>query len=182
MRPRIVNSVWGFWVNIKNIETMSILEIFVIIAVTPAILLMFYGLYVHEQWKKFRRFLKKGDLVDKYLGEERKTYLVESVGEVFCSVINEDTGGKIMVPRSDIMPNFWFNYAPEYLIEKDLTCNQLLDILSEVKIDSMTPELSRIRLELKEVKRSRAKGGLIKIASSKYILNLINSGGRSAAE
>jgi len=46
----------------------------------------------------------------------------------------------------------------------------------------MTPELSKIREQLKEFKRSNQKGGLIEIENSEYIVNLIDSGGKSAAE
>jgi hypothetical protein len=58
---------------------------------------------------------------------------------------------------------------------KNLTCNQLLDKFSEIKIDSMTPELGKKRQQLIELKRSTPKGGLMLIEESEEILNLINN-------
>lgn len=63
-------------------------------------------------------------------------------------------------------------------IMKNLTCNQLLEKFGEIKIDAMTPELNKVYLNLKGVKRYHARGGLIEITNTEEILELINSGGR----
>jgi len=57
---------------------------------------------------------------------------------------------------------------------KNLTCNQLLEKFGDIKINSMTPELSKIREQLIEFKRSHIKGGLMEIENSKTIVDIIN--------
>jgi len=91
---------------------MNILEIITIIVLVALTLTMFYGLYVHEQWKNFNRHLKKGDPVDVYLGEVRTTYHIEKVGEIFCE-IKVESGTIIKVERTSLYPKFSFDYKPE---------------------------------------------------------------------
>lgn len=76
----------------------NILEILVAVAFVILILAsIIYGQLMKRKWKHFDMFLKDGDLVDYYSGEERITYRVEKVGMIYCEIRNEDTGNIIKV-------------------------------------------------------------------------------------
>jgi len=59
--------------------------------------------------------------------------------------------------------------------KKWLTTNQLIDKFDSIPIDSMSPQLGRIRQNLINMKRSHPKGGLIKEPNTQMIMFLIEA-------
>ncbi len=55
-----------------------------------------------------------------------------------------------------------------------MTINQLLDEINELKIDSITPAIGKIRQNLINHKKESAKGGLIKVDQTHSIMLLIS--------
>jgi len=87
-----------------------------LIIIVPLGIIVLYGTYMMQKWKNFNRFLKRGDIVDFFVNEERHQYTVVGVGHIFCKIQYAD-GDEIKVHKSEIYPNFWTNYKPAPFIE-----------------------------------------------------------------
>ena len=93
------------------------LEIIVCTVIIVLVLAMFWSLYVEEVNKRFDKYLKVGDTVDYYIGEEREMFTVAKMGPIFIEIINIETGEELRVPRGYIYAHIGFNYKPKVHIE-----------------------------------------------------------------
>jgi uncharacterized membrane protein len=96
-------------------ENFIKIALLIFILAVPVIITFLAIQFTHKR-KTFKKYLKVGDVVSYYVGQDKSKCTVVSLGDVYCK-IRDEFGDVIKVQRVEIYPDFWTIYRPKDFIE-----------------------------------------------------------------
>ena len=79
------------------------------ITILAGLIFSLYATYSTHKWKNFKRFLKPGDPVSIFVGEDRVVFLVNEVDDNFVTL---NAGiGEIKANWDQVYPLFFYRYS-----------------------------------------------------------------------
>ena len=84
------------------------------------VLIIIFGavkLWLNEKHSSFEKYLKAGDIVKYYVGEEKRYSVVKKYGKIWTDIYDGIENQEMRVPTNSLMPSLGFKYGPKKFIE-----------------------------------------------------------------